>query len=47
VAAHDRTEVTLTVTVPDRPGRYEFSAKILTANAKPVLSRRLVTVTEL
>jgi hypothetical protein len=46
VAAYDRTEVTLTVAAPDRAGRYEFTAKILAANAKPVLSRRFVTIIE-
>jgi len=44
VAAYGRAEVALTVTIPERPGRYELSAKILGAGAKPVLSRRLVTV---
>ena len=44
VAAYGRAEVTLTITMPDRPGRHDFCAKILGANARPVLSRRLVTV---
>ena len=46
VAAYDRAEVTLTGTVPNRPGRHELTAKILGANTKPVLSRRVVTATE-
>jgi hypothetical protein len=44
VAAYDRTEMTLPVTVPKQIGRHEFCAKIVGANAKPVFSRRVVTV---
>jgi hypothetical protein len=44
VAAYDRTEVTLPVTAPNRPGRYEFCATIRGAKTGPVLSRRIVTV---
>jgi hypothetical protein len=46
VAAYDRAEVTLAVTLPDCPGRHELSAQVLGAHAKPVLSHRVVTVTE-
>jgi hypothetical protein len=44
VATYDRSEVTLPVKAPGEPGCHEFSAKIIGAVAKPVLSRRLVTV---
>jgi hypothetical protein len=44
VAPYGRTEVTLPVKAPAEPGRHEFCAKIRGAQAKPVRSRRLVTV---
>jgi len=46
VEPYGRTDLTFTVKMPDRPGRYELGAKILGADGKPVLTRRLVTVTE-
>ncbi len=44
VAAYDRTEVRLTVKLPERPGDHELTARILGADASPVLSSRLVTI---
>jgi hypothetical protein len=44
VAAYDRTELTLPVTVPMRPGSHEFRATITGAHATPVVSRRLINV---
>ncbi|PLC13874.1 hypothetical protein BV582_22770 [Bacillus paralicheniformis] len=45
VAPYDRTEVALPVMAPSEPGRYDFCAKIIGANDKVVLSRRIVAVT--
>jgi uncharacterized protein YfaS (alpha-2-macroglobulin family) len=44
LAAYDRSEVTLPMTAPNKPGRHEFHAKILGSNARPVFSRRIITV---
>jgi beta-galactosidase/beta-glucuronidase len=46
VPPYDRSQTTLKITAPDRPGPHEFTAKIVGTNNKPVLSRRLITITE-
>jgi len=46
VAAYGRTEISRSITLPEKSGHYEYTAKILGTDSQPVLSFRLVSVKE-